>query len=362
MLEQGTSAGSYRRYQLVACGEPLQASRAELPAPQGTEVVLRTLAAGLCHTDLHLSDGYFDLGRGQRIRLTDRGIRLPHTLGHENVGVVQACGPEAAGVAIGDRVLAYPWVGCGSCARCADGLGHLCDQPRFVGVFRPGGFGEVVVVPHARCLFPIGDLAPAAAAPLACSGITAYSALRKAGGAIDQGPIVIIGAGGVGLMCLGLLRCLGGKGAIVVEPVAAKRAAALEMGAIAAVGTDAAGEAELADRIGAGVGAVLDFVGSPDSLGRGVAALRKAGKLVVVGMYGGELTLPIPLLVLRSISIEGSYVGSIAEMHELMSLVRRHGIPKLPLVERPMAEINDAMQDMRAGAVVGRTILIPSAS
>jgi D-arabinose 1-dehydrogenase-like Zn-dependent alcohol dehydrogenase len=347
------------RFEMVGSAQPLVAASAEMPRPAGREVLLRVLAAGVCHTDLHLSDGYFDLGRGKRIALADRGIRLPHTLGHENVGEVVALGPEARGLQIGDRVLVYPWIGCDACAQCAAGAGHLCAAPRFIGVFRPGGFSDHLLVPDARYLFALGDLPATAAAPLACSGLTAYSALMKVREAAMGGPIVIIGAGGLGLMCLSMLALLVAPGAIVIEPNPAKRNAALEMGALAALGTDAEDSARALALTDGGVGAVLDFVGAPASVEQGVSLLRKGGRLVVVGMFGGELTLPIPTLVLRAISIEGSYVGSLAEMRDLMDLVRREGMPALPLTTRPLSEINEAFDAMRAGAVIGRTVLQP---
>ena len=353
-----TKASPYR-YRLVACGQALERAPAERPAPRGGEVLLRVLAAGLCHTDLHLMDGHFDLGGGKRISLSERGITLPHVLGHENVGQVVALGPEASGIGIGDRVLVYPWAGCDACEPCARGEGHLCGSPRFVGVFRPGGFGTHLVVPHSRYLFPLDGLEASAAAPLACSGLTAYSALSKIRACLREDAIVIIGAGGLGLMALALLKRMDGRGAIVIEPDAAKRQAALDMGALAAFAPGATPTDMTAAGVAAGAAAALDFVGSPDSIAQGAALLRKGGRLVVVGMYGGALSLPIPHLVLRALSIEGSYVGSLAEMRELMALVRRTGLPRIPIVARPLSQINDAFADMRAGRVIGRTVLQP---
>src|SRR5205814_3656865 len=101
--------------------------------------------------------------------------------------------------------------------------------------FRPGGYGDHVLVPHPRYLIPFGGLTPAEAAPYACSGVTTFGALRKLGDVIDTDPIVVIGAGGLGLMCLTLLKAMGGKGAIVVDIDTTKREAALKAGALAAV-------------------------------------------------------------------------------------------------------------------------------
>lgn len=301
----------------------------------------------------------FDLGNGQRIALTDRGIRLPHTLGHENVGEVVACGPAVSDVAVGDRVLVYPWIGCDACERCTSGEGHLCDAPRFVGVFRAGGFGDEILVPDAKYVFPIGELSPTQAAPLACSGLTTFAALDKVRDVLDRGPVVVLGAGGLGLMALALLRLMEARGAYVIEPDAAKRAAAIEQGALDAFDDRDADMERLASSIGGGVHAVIDLVGTPASIRRGIGLLRKGGRLVVVGMFGGAMDVAIPLVVLRSLAIEGSYVGSLSQMGELMALVRRNGMPTLPITSRPLAEINQAFDALRSGAVVGRTVLHP---
>ncbi|QAA92648.1 zinc-binding dehydrogenase [Pollutimonas thiosulfatoxidans] len=172
-------------------------------------------------------------------------------------------------------------------------------------------------------------------------------------------PLVIIGAGGLGLMALALLKLMDGNAAVLIEPDPVKRKVALQMGAIGAFDPAAVADGSATAGLGDGAAAVLDFVGSPASIAQGVTMLRKGGRLIMVGMYGGELSLPIPTLVLRAISLEGSYVGSLAQMRELMALVKRKGIPEIPIVPRPLSEINDAIAQMREGGVVGRTVLQP---
>src|SRR5262249_59939454 len=104
-----------KSYDVVEFGAPLQASEKRTPDPRGSEVLLRTLAAGVCHSDLHIRDGWYDLGGGKKLILKDRGMALPLTMGHEIVGEVVALGPEAAGVEVGDKRLAHPWIGCSTC-------------------------------------------------------------------------------------------------------------------------------------------------------------------------------------------------------------------------------------------------------
>src|SRR5688572_24868953 len=122
-------------FKLCTCGAPLELTEHSTPQPAGTEVLLKVLAAGVCHSDLHLSEGYFDLGGGKRLSLADRGMKLPITLGHENVGEVVALGPQAKGVKIGARMLVNPWIGCGECTVCKRGEENLCRAMRSLGVF-----------------------------------------------------------------------------------------------------------------------------------------------------------------------------------------------------------------------------------
>ena len=147
-------------YQIIDWGKPLQPRDYPDPKPQGAEAVVRVEACGVCHSDLHIWQGYFDLGDGERIRIADRGMQLPFTLGHEVAGTVEALGPGSGGhgVAVGDRVVVYPWIGCGECAVCRRGEELLCLKPRIVGTWKDGGYSDRVLVPHARYLVPFGDL------------------------------------------------------------------------------------------------------------------------------------------------------------------------------------------------------------
>jgi Zn-dependent alcohol dehydrogenase len=204
------------------------------------------------------------MGGGKRMSLADRGMKLPVTLGHENVGEVVAFGPQATGVKAGDRRLAHPWIGCGSCSVCQRGEENLCRAMKSLGVFSHGGYSDFLLVPHPRYLIDIGDLPPEKAAPLACSGVTTYGALKKVGPALKTDPTVIIGAGGLGLMCLALHRAMGGHSAIVVDIDAGKRDAARTAGAHAVIDGAAPDAAQqvIAATGGAGAWAVIDLVGS----------------------------------------------------------------------------------------------------
>ena len=126
-----------KSYVVTEFGTPLQAVETPTPKPQGTEVLLKTLAAGVCHSDLHIWDGYYDLGGGKKIALKENGIAPPITLGHEIAGEIVATGPDAVGVKLGQSYVAYPWIGCGQCPACRQGREQLCIDPRTLGIRRP---------------------------------------------------------------------------------------------------------------------------------------------------------------------------------------------------------------------------------
>jgi propanol-preferring alcohol dehydrogenase len=351
-----------RSFQVCRCGEPLQLNEKPTPKPAGTEVLLKIIAAGVCHSDLHIWDGFYELGQGKRLDLLARGIKLPLTMGHENVGEVVAAGPDAKGVKIGARMLAHPWMGCGECAVCKTGDEQLCKTPRNLGVFSDGGYADYMIVPHSRYLFDIGDLPPEKVAPLACSGITTFGALKKAGAIIKDEPVVIIGAGGLGLMCMALNKMMGNKGAIVVDIDPAKREAAMTAGAIAVVDGKAEDAAkQIIELTNGGAWAVIDYVGSSATVQLGVDSITKGGKVIVVGLFGGDITVSTPFFPLRAMAIQGSYVGSLPEMKELLELVRAKGLPPIPLRTRRLEEVGSALDDLRAGKVIGRVVLTSTA-
>lgn len=350
-----------KSYVLTEFGKPLTAIDMPTPQPRGSEVLLKTLASGVCHSDLHLHDGYYELGGGKHLVLSDHGITPPITMGHEIAGAVVAAGPEANGVREGDGYVAYPWIGCGTCAMCRAGNEQLCNDARTLGIRQPGGYSDHVLVPHPRYLYPLGSLSPQAAAPYACSGLTTYAALKRVGTATYTAqPILILGAGGLGLMCLKILKALGGKGAIVVELDAKKREAALAAGALAAVDprSDKPGRAIRA-AAGGPVAAAIDLVGASATAQLGTDVLARGGKYVIVGLMGGDLTLSLPLLPIRSITIEGMLVGTLAEFREVMDLVTTGKVEAMPLIERPLAQVNEALADLRAGRIYGRAMLVP---
>jgi propanol-preferring alcohol dehydrogenase len=349
-----------KSYQLTAFGAPLAAHDGEAPEPKGTEVLLEVRAAGMCHSDVHVWEGYYDLGGGKQSKMEGR-IPLPQTMGHETVGRIVASGPEAGALDTTKNYLIYPWIGCGECPACRRSEENMCTRmPRFLGIFRAGGYSTHILVPHPRYLIDIGDLSPRQVAPLACAGVTTFSALKKVGPAITDAPILIMGAGGLGLMALGLLKALGGKGAAVVDIDPAKREAAMQAGAIAAIDGRAGDAAkQVLTALGEPPIAAIDFVGTPDTVTLGMTVLAKGGTCIVVGLHGGEVTLPIPSFPLRVVGIVGSFVGNLAELNELVALAKSGKVPSIPIEERPLDQADALLTDLRHGKVVGRGVLVP---
>ncbi|PHP65245.1 alcohol dehydrogenase [Zhengella mangrovi] len=341
-------------------GQPLEGQDRADMTPQGSEVILEVLAAGVCHTDLHVREGGVDLGHGARLEYAQRGVSLPRTLGHENVGRVIAAGPDAGDIDISRNYLIYPWCGCGVCAACQSGQENLCVAPKFLGIHVDGGYATQIRVSHPRYLFDIGDMDPMHAAPLACSGLTTYAALKKLGDRPRRQPVLIIGAGGLGLTAIQLIGALDMPAPVVADIDPAKREAARAAGAHAVVDPrDPDAASAIAKACGGAPSAVIDFVGAEATAKLGFDVLAKGGMLVSVGLFGGSSPWPLPLVALKAVTIAGSYVGSLAELGELLDIARTGAIKPIPTVRFPLSEAEGAMNRLEAGGVIGRAVLTP---
>jgi D-arabinose 1-dehydrogenase-like Zn-dependent alcohol dehydrogenase len=347
-----------RSYQLVGYGQPLEQVESTPPAPIGTEVLIQVDACGVCHSDLHLCDGFFNMGGDKRLDVS-KGRELPLTLGHEIAGRVVACGAEATEVDVGAHRVVYPWIGCGDCQSCAEGQEHLCARSRALGVARDGGFSDYVLVPHPRYLLAFGDRPVTLACTYACSGLTAYGAVRKVQSRVAGRPLVIIGLGGVGLAALRLAQAVTTADVIAVDVNEAPLRAAAETGAavVDARADDAAKQIRVLT--GGGAAAAIDFVGAGTTASLGFKALGTGGLLVIVGLFGGQLEASLPLWPLRSLTVQGSYVGSLDEMRELLRLVDSGAVLPIPIHSRPLSEAQAVLNDLRDGKAVGRMVLTP---
>jgi len=346
---------------ITAFGAPLESLETPTPTPTGTQVLVRVEHCGVCHSDLHIHEGSFDLGGGAKLPLSAM-LTLPHTLGHEVAGEVVAMGPEAEGVSLGDHRCVYPWIGCGACAACERGEEQYCNAPRNLGCTGgvPGGYATHVLVPDAQFLLDYGDTPPALAATYMCSGLTAYSAMRKIDEAYAHEEVLVLGAGGVGMMGVQFARHMFDKPPLVADIDEGRLQAAMGAGAKAAYNTkDPGALAKLMADTGGGVSGIVDFVGSEATFAFAQGAVRRGGRIVIVGLFGGAMSMPLPMFPLRALTIGGSYVGSLDQAIGMMDLVRAGKIDPIPVQTRPLDEANAALDDLRAGRVVGRVVLEP---
>jgi len=341
-------------YQIVEHGKPLQKAMLETPKPTGTEVLMRITRSGVCHSDVHIWEGFFDLGGGKRFYVKERGCIPPFTLGHEPFGIVEKLGPRAKGVKAGQKKLIHPWIGCGKCAVCKAGQDNYCvSGSRIIGVNRAGAYATHVIVPDPKYLVDASGIDESFAATLACSGVTAYSASAKLPPLTPSDRVAVIGCGGVGMAGIAVLRAKGVKNIVACDIDEAKLAAAGKLGAKFMVNTRAADAAQHLQ----GIAGAIDFVGTPATAALGIAALRKGGRYVLVGLHGGELVHPLPPIAQRAIGIVGSYVGNLQELKAVVALAKKGKLKPMPVATRPAAEANAALEDLIAGRVVGRVVL-----
>ncbi|MDH3231992.1 MAG: alcohol dehydrogenase [Alphaproteobacteria bacterium] len=349
-----------KAYQFDEHGGPITAHEQETPTPLGSQVLMKVGACGVCHSDVHLWEGYFGLGGDRRLDTRASQKALPFTLGHEIVGEVVALGELAKGVAVGDRRVVYPWIGCGECPTCQRGDEQLCNRPAALGVNVDGGYADHVLVPHPRYLHDYGDASPAVACTYACSGLTAFGALKKVQDRAEGSFLLIVGAGGVGLAGVMIAQAIMDTEIIVADIDPAKLEAAKAAGASHLIDSrepDAGKQVVKLTR--GGPLAVVDFVGNEASAKFATGCVGKGGLAVMVGLMGGELRMALPMLPLKNMGIQGSYTGRPDEMAELMALVREGKVKPMPVAERPLADVAQMVEDLRDGKIVGRVVVTP---
>lgn len=346
---------------IVAPNEPLQVSESETPSPKDSQVLVKVKAVGVCHSDLHLWEGGYDLGDGQFMKVTDRGVKYPVTPGHEVVGSIEQIGNDVKDVSVGDQVLVYPWIGCSECSACKVGNENLCDTPKSLGVFQDGGYSDYILVPHYRHLAKVSEIDLESAASLACSGLTAYSAIKKAN-ANSPEFLVIIGAGGLGLMGVQIAKAITDAKIVCVDLDNKKLSTAKDMGADFVVNSSA--DSDPVQKIisicnGKGADSVIDFVNAPQTAKTGVSILRKRGNLVLVGLFGGSLEISLVTVPLKAITIQGAYTGSYADMVELIELAKKGTISPIISKHYALDDANSALSDLKSRKIIGRAVINP---
>src|SRR3990172_8649916 len=346
--------------QIVTPKEPLVIKDLEIPNPKEFEVVVKVKAVGVCHSDLHLWEGGYDAGSGSFMKATDRGVKFPVTPGHEVVGTVRNTGSSVQDIKTGDEVLVYPWIGCGVCPACKIGSENLCDAPRSLGVFQNGGYAEYVLVPNFKYLIKVSGIDLEGVASLACSGLTAFTAVKKANAKPEQF-LVIVGAGGLGLMGIQIAKAITKSTIVCVDLDDNKLAAAKKMGADHTINSKDPDTAQKIISICNNKGAecVIDFVNTPPTVKMDLALLRKRGNLILVGLFGGSAEIVLPTIPLKAITIQGEYTGNYKSLVELVELAKKGVINPIISKRYSLNDVNTALGDLKQGKIIGRAVMNP---
>ena len=325
----------------------------EVDTPEVTgphDVLVRVGGAGVCRTDLHILEGQW---------AEKSQVSLPYTIGHENAGWVHAVGTAVTNVAVGDKVILHPLLTCGLCRACRAGDDVHCEDSQFPGIDTNGGYAEYLKTSARSCVKIDDSLEPSDVAALADAGLTAYHAAAKAAARLRAGDrCVIIGAGGLGHIGIQVLHAISPAQLIVVDrnPEAVKLA--LTIGADHAVIADGNHVQQVLElTAGQGAEVVIDFVGEGGSTTQGLAMTRQGGDYLIVG-YGENINIPTIDLISSEINIIGNLVGSYNDLVELMALTAQ-GKVSLHTAKYPLDNYQTAIDDLNAGRVRGRAILIP---
>ena len=355
-----------RSMRLLAEGQPLREVSLDIPRLSPHSVLVKVGAAGVCHSDIHLISGAYDLGEGRKLTATGGGTLLPLTPGHEIAGSVEDLGSEAGatGIKKGDQVVVYPWIGCGRCRKCLAGRENVCEgRPAFLGFMRDGGYADYVFVPDVRYLVRSDGVEPAQSATLACSGLTAFSAIRKCELHTDD-LLLVVGAGGLGTTAIQIAKKTTGARMAVADIDDAKLELATKLGADHTFNTAKVDVKDFVSGVralngGRGADAVVDFVGKPATVSFGLRLLGHEGKLVLVGLMGGGFQLPLPMLPLLGARILGSFTGSLAELGELVQMARRGVVAPIVTASYHLEEANEVLSKLERGEIQGRAVLSP---
>jgi propanol-preferring alcohol dehydrogenase len=346
---------------IVKVNEKLEIQQLETPKPRGSQVLVKVQSSGVCHSDIHLWEGYYEGVGGQLLKTTDRGVNYPLTPGHEVAGIVDSLGEQAEGFNNNDKVLVYPWIGEGLCPACRIGEENLCDKPRSLGVYMDGGYAEYVLVPSYKYLVKMSDgMDTDASATLSCSALTAYGAVKNANLKPDDN-VVIVGAGGLGLMAIQLAKAVTGARIIAMDLDDKKLEFAKKEGADTTVNSKNEDPVkaimELTDKMGAD--AVIDFVNASKTVETDMQFLRRRARVVLVGLFGGELKLSLVTMPTRAYRLIGSYTGTLSDMIELVSLATRGVIKPVVSNRFKLDQATDALTMLKEGKILGRGVINP---
>ncbi len=327
---------------------PLRLEEIPVPPVEAGEALVKVMAAGLCHTDLHFLSGLLNLGVH------------PITLGHEVVGRVERVGRGVEGLEPGDRVVVYYYAGCGRCTHCRVGDENLCGALRAeYGFVSDGGFAEYAKVPARNCV-PLPDaVSDEQAAPIGCAVTTALHASRLA--AVGAGDVVLVY--GVGAVGFGLIQyaVLAGAEVIAVSRTERKLDRARLLGAAHVIN---ATQQPVADRVreltrGHGADVIMELVATQATMAQCTQALAKRGRLVFIGYSEDAYTVHPIQLVITEARVMGSVGCSLEELHQAVDLVARGRIETVVDRTLPLERFQAGIDALGRGELVGRAVLVP---
>ncbi|MDC3956003.1 alcohol dehydrogenase AdhP [Polyangium jinanense] len=327
-----------------AFGQPLSIEEVPVPVPSAGEVLVRVVASGVCHTDLHAANGDWPVKPA-----------LPFIPGHEGVGYVAALGAGVTTLKEGDRV-GVPWLhnACGACDPCITGWETLCPSQQNTGYSVNGGHAEYVVAPAAYVGRIPDALGFVDAAPILCAGVTSYKGLKETEARPGQW-VVVSGIGGLGHLAIPYAKAMGLR-VVAVDVGADKLDLARELGAeiaIDALHVDPA--AEVQKQIGGAHGALVTAV-SPGAFRQALGTLRSGGTCVLVGLPPGDFPTPIFDVVLKRLTLRGSIVGTRMDLKEALEIAAHDKIRPTTEVQ-PLEAINSVFARMAEGTIHGRVVL-----
>ncbi len=326
-------------------GQPLVIKAVEIPTPGPGQILVKTEACGVCHTDLHAAQGDWPLKPG-----------LPFTPGHEGIGIVTALGEGVTAVKLGDRV-GVPWLysACGHCEYCLAAREPVCAEAKFGGYTQNGGFAEYIIAnPNYVAHIPAG-LSARDAAPLICAGVTSYKGLKETQARPGQW-VVISGIGGLGHLAVQYAKAMG-LHVCAVDIDDGKLAHAKKLGADVLVNAKQGDPvAEVMKATDGGAHGVLITAPSLPAFHQGVGMTRKWGTCVLVGIPPGEFPTPLFDVVARCITIRGSFVGSRRDMAEALAFAA-DGKVKADIELQPLSAINTVLTRLKNGDVPSRVVL-----
>ena len=326
-------------------GKPLVIRELDIPTPESDQILVKTEACGVCHTDLHAANGDWPLKPTP-----------PFTPGHEGIGLVVEVGAGVTSVKVGDRV-GVPWLysACGHCEFCLSAWETVCANAEFGGYTKNGGFAEYIIAdPKYVAHIPKG-LSALEAAPIICAGITTYKGIKETTAKPGEW-VAVSGCGGLGHLAIQYAKALGLK-VCAVDIDDGKLEHATQVGADAVVNAKTEDAAEQVKKItNGGAHGVLITAPSLPAFEQGLAMTRKHGTCVLVGLPPGEFPTPLFDVVANCITIRGSFVGNRKDMAEALAFAAE-GKVKADIELQPLASINETLERLENGKVPSRVVI-----